>query len=435
MKKKLILGMMVAVSVMQVASPALAENSQRPGQYPASPVPPPPPPGQYLQEGSLEIQSVSRRAGGEWYRITLRRAISLDSIEIAPLAMRLKIHEASVITENRQRIQIREFRNTEVFGVGSRAVSERLHGDRVMAIDIRAESYGGSADIRVMALSSEARPQMVLGEIAPDRPTYPDQGTNQCARRGDVIPVLKRLDADLKVWSDRKDSSSYGSTEYNMAVRELKAIAQRMVEVAQSRAARETTLEKMEALGALFFSKMYGESYGSTEFNAYSEVGKAMFSAMEGGLDLTVSCDLKTTEQILALADLNVKKMYDQSYGSVPYNAYNSLAKKLYVLAPSFYEKELRYKDKTFRHMNTDLEAYMHKAYDYSYGSLAYDSYVSMVNKVSALSQANLRQVAGHLGANVRFELMRHFDFQKNKFSYGSLVYNHYATMKEIVSK
>ena len=171
MKKKLILGMLAAAAVLQAAHPAMAQhNDNRPGRYPEAPPMPPPPPGQYLQEGTLEIQGVTRRSGGEWYRISLRRAVSLERIEVAALAMRLKIHDASVITEDGQRVSIREFRNTAVFGVGSRAVSENLNlRSRIVAIDILAESYGGYADIRVTALSTDSRPQLVLGNV-PQQP-------------------------------------------------------------------------------------------------------------------------------------------------------------------------------------------------------------------------------------------------------------------------
>ncbi|AFY00689.1 beta-sandwich domain-containing protein [Bdellovibrio bacteriovorus] len=454
MKKKLVLGMLAAAAVMQATSPAMAQyNDNRPGRYPEAPMPPPPP-GQYLQEGTLEIQGISRKSGGEYYRISLRRAVSLERIEVAALAMRLKIHDASVITEDGQRVSIREFRNTAVFGVGSRAVSENLNlRSRIVAIDILAESYGGYADVRVTALSTDERPQLVLGNLQPERPQRPDRpnrperpdrpgnggghggGNNVCARRADVTQLLAQLDADMETYSRTKNSASYGSPVYNMAERELQATAAKMIEVANSREGKETALEKLEILGALYFKKMNQSSYGSTQYNAYSAVGTAMFNAMEKGLEVTMACDLRSTQELLAKADEMSRKMNQQSYGSVAYNAYMGLSKKLYSEAPGFFEKEAYQNRRTYVDMNTDLEAFFAKGVSYSYGSVAYNSYQELVQKASLVAQASLRASLPGMRPLERIELVKQFDSRKNRFSYGSVIYNHYEAMRDISSK
>ncbi|WP_374028050.1 beta-sandwich domain-containing protein [Bdellovibrio bacteriovorus] len=454
MKKKLIVGMLAAAAVMQATSPAMAEYSERrPAPYPEAPPMPPPPPGQYLQEGSLEIQGVTRRTGGEWYRISLRRAVSLERIEVAALAMRLKIHDASVITEDGRRVSIREFRNTAVFGVGSRAVSENLNlRSRIVAIDILAESYGGYADVRVTALSTDSRPQLVLGNL-PQQPGGNGNGGHNgghngggnngghgggnyaCARRADVTRSLEQQDVEMDAWSRRKNAASYNSVEYNMADRELKATAARMVQIAKSNEAKETKMEKLEVLGALYFQKMNQQSYNSTQYNAYSEVGRAIFSAMENGLKLALDCDIRTTVQLLARGDEYVGKMNTYSYNSVPYNAYSRMAQQVYAAAPNFYEQEVRRLDKTFMKIDEELDENHRKMNSYSYNSVGYNSYAAIIRKGVELSQGSLRRLVPHMGSLQRFDLVKHFDGRKNAYSYNSLLYNHFAAMKEIAAR
>ncbi|MGZ3773450.1 MAG: beta-sandwich domain-containing protein [Pseudobdellovibrionaceae bacterium] len=168
MKKKLVLGMVIAAGVLQAAMPAYADRSYR-GSYDNY--------GHlhedrgYIEnsayEGNMQISYVSRRAGGEWYRVTLAVPVALDHLEVQSLNSGVKIHEALVITENGNQIGVREFQETPVFYSGSRAVSENLNYGRVVEIDLRMESYGGGGDVLLKAVSLVDRPQLSYGSVQP----------------------------------------------------------------------------------------------------------------------------------------------------------------------------------------------------------------------------------------------------------------------------
>lgn len=138
---------------------------------PQQPLPPPPAPAQTLREGSVTINTVTRQTGGQWYRVLVTEPLRLDRVEIAALAARVKIHEGSIVTQSGQRLPVREFQNTPVFDAGSRAVSENLNlRERIVAIDLRMESYGGYAAVEVKALSNDGRPRLALENNEPVRP-------------------------------------------------------------------------------------------------------------------------------------------------------------------------------------------------------------------------------------------------------------------------
>ncbi|AFY00690.1 beta-sandwich domain-containing protein [Bdellovibrio bacteriovorus] len=137
----------------------------RPTPAPTRPTPPPAPGGQYGHgyEGTAQISQITRRTGGEWFRVTLRYPIALDRIEIRGLAAGVKIHDTTVYTESNRRIQVRELTNTGTVYAGDTAISENLNlRERVQVIDIRAESMGGVADVLVKAISSEDRPSLTV---------------------------------------------------------------------------------------------------------------------------------------------------------------------------------------------------------------------------------------------------------------------------------
>lgn len=141
-------------------------GGQQPPRYPDAPGrPTPPPPPSYSQaryEGAVEIIQITRRTGGEWYRLTLRSPISLERIEVQALAAGLKVHEASLYTISGNRVQIRELTGTPVFYAGDTAISENLNLglERIQVIDLRVESMGGNADILVRAISNENQPSL-----------------------------------------------------------------------------------------------------------------------------------------------------------------------------------------------------------------------------------------------------------------------------------
>lgn len=145
---------------------------------PSNPPPPPIPggPGQGFNEGVVELNQITRKGGGQWYRVSLVRPVLLDRVQISVLSASVKIHEASLVMEDRNRVPLSLLTNTGVLQAGQSVQSEGLHthtGRRAILIDIRAESFGAYSDILVHALSISDIPELVGGEAPPSRPQPP----------------------------------------------------------------------------------------------------------------------------------------------------------------------------------------------------------------------------------------------------------------------
>lgn len=127
-----------------------------------------PPPPRYdapsrNSEASVQINQITRRSGGEWYRITLARPVSVESIEVRVLAAGVRLHETAMYTASGNRLEVRELTSTPTLRAGDRMSSERLYSrDRIQVIDVRAESMGGNADISVKVVSDDGYPSMTV---------------------------------------------------------------------------------------------------------------------------------------------------------------------------------------------------------------------------------------------------------------------------------
>lgn len=466
MRKELVLGFVAASMTMQLATLAHAET----------PLPPPVPgPSQQIQEGTIEVQRITRKAGGEWYRISLRKAVTLARIELMALSMKIKIHEGSVITTNGDRIAIREFANVAVTDAGVAIASENLNiNDRITAIDIRAESYGGYADIRVLAVSTEERPQLVLGNAKPekppapkppappapqpppppvpqppsrpdrpqrpdrpgrpDRPQRPPQNPgNGCYQRADVSYEISRVENDMVIWAIRIAQSVYGTNEYNFAVSEIGRSADYIVSVANSYDARNTPVRNLEAVGSSLLNRVDQYTYGTPAYEAFSKTGTAVMTALGAALDTAIYCDFRDTADLLQEGISYLQKMDRATYGTVKYNAYSNAATKLFAVAPGYYEQQVYAARWGFREINADVEAFHQKRESYTYGTQGYTAFGAMTTKAISLAQNDLRQRVAYMTPNERYDWMNFFEGRKNRFTYGTLPYDHYATMKDIM--
>ncbi|UXR66170.1 beta-sandwich domain-containing protein [Bdellovibrio bacteriovorus] len=133
----------------------------RPDPYP-NPYPPHnpnPPPSNHYGESSVQFYGVSRRSGGEWLRVQFNYAAYVDYVRVSVYRAGVQLHETYAITQSGRRVQLNRLSYTGTFYSG--LTSEYLMaGERIVAIDIRAESMGGNADLDVRVSSSYGAPSI-----------------------------------------------------------------------------------------------------------------------------------------------------------------------------------------------------------------------------------------------------------------------------------
>lgn len=117
----------------------------------------------YADQGVALINQVTRKSGGQLYRIYLQEPLSIDRVAITVLSAKAQIHEASLVTPSRARIPLTKLSNTAVIASVATISSEAIsRNDNIAEIDVRAESFGAVANIVVSASSPEGLPILSL---------------------------------------------------------------------------------------------------------------------------------------------------------------------------------------------------------------------------------------------------------------------------------
>lgn len=129
--------------------------------------------------GTIAINSMSRKSGGTLYKLDLQRPLLLNRVEIQVDANRLKVHQATITTESGRQIEVREFKDTRMVNTSEVLVSENLNlSENVASIEVTAESYGGAANIRFRAISTNDVPRLTLKPVEQPQAAEPSRPNN-----------------------------------------------------------------------------------------------------------------------------------------------------------------------------------------------------------------------------------------------------------------
>lgn len=167
-----------------------ASNQTEPS-LPAPPAPPMnPEASNRLSWGQIKLSNMARTSGGTLYQIQLKKPAVLVRLNVQILISKLKIHNAQVVTESGRKIEIQNYRNTEVLETGLEISSESLSSsEKISSVEILAEAYGGLAEIMINGLGLHGAPEFSLASEAPT-----DRRANYTRRLqvGDQVVVLER---------------------------------------------------------------------------------------------------------------------------------------------------------------------------------------------------------------------------------------------------
>ncbi|WII73203.1 beta-sandwich domain-containing protein [Bdellovibrio sp. 22V] len=112
-------------------------------------------------EASVQFYGVTRQSGGEWLRVGFSYPSYIDYVRVELYRAALQIHEAYAITESGRRVYLNGLSYSGTFYAGRSISSEYIRaGERIVAVDIRAESMGANADVSVTVTSNDGAPSI-----------------------------------------------------------------------------------------------------------------------------------------------------------------------------------------------------------------------------------------------------------------------------------
>ncbi|MFS4460241.1 beta-sandwich domain-containing protein [Bdellovibrio sp. HCB2-146] len=124
------------------------------------------------QRGSLVIQNISRKTGGEKVQITLKNPLPIANFEIYVSNESVKIYSAHFSTTEGQKIPVRAFSETGKLEPKSLYTSEVLNSkDVVASIELEIEAFGSNAEIQFMAYANTGLPVLSINrQPVPQKP-------------------------------------------------------------------------------------------------------------------------------------------------------------------------------------------------------------------------------------------------------------------------
>lgn len=118
----------------------------------------PTPPSSY--DNSVYFSDITRRSGGEWVRVNFSYASYVDHVRAYASSASILVHEAILHTQSGRQLVIRNLASQMLYPGNSYTSEYITAGERIVAIDLRLESYGNYGDVRLTVSSSNGTPQI-----------------------------------------------------------------------------------------------------------------------------------------------------------------------------------------------------------------------------------------------------------------------------------
>jgi hypothetical protein len=127
---------------------------------------------QHIFVSQLVTKQISKQRGGVWKQILVSPATVLSQIQIQSFKASLKLHDVQVVELNGNVRSLFELQN-QMISMNSSTTSNSLSDlGPIVAINIRAESFRGLADLNLL-VNSEASIRLKLRSLRPAQPVVP----------------------------------------------------------------------------------------------------------------------------------------------------------------------------------------------------------------------------------------------------------------------
>lgn len=370
--------------------------------------------------GSVVIDSMSRKSGGELYRVQLGQATVLSRLEITILKSRLKISKVDVITERGQKIAVRELTNLNVENAGAKLSSGNLNiSDKIVSIEITGESYSAEADIRISALSVYSTPQLLYRRVV----TPPPAPVNSCSSdtSGDAL-IKSKLDM-VTTWGQRMDQAASGSTTERFAATELERYVQDVLSTLNSSAVNRMSEEYMKQLFDFYHRKYNAAPSGSRPEAIYIKLrdafGRAHSAVVEKKLNCLVAKNQGSSTELMKLLEQFAALYQAARSGSAEEAHYLRMVNQVKGKIMPAFKRELDEKY-NFRTLEKEYQEHYAKYQRVPSGHLLESFYLEMSRETRKRALEIMRLQSRRMSAEERFAMIQKYDEQYRRSSFGS---------------
>nr|WP_295901997.1 beta-sandwich domain-containing protein [uncultured Bdellovibrio sp.] len=296
-------------------------------------------------EGVGRIADITRKAGGDLYRLDLAKPVPLTQIKAKPSVGRVKLVSVTLVTDKKERIPVKTLSNVIVANTDPALISENITGDAGIAtIEVQAEAMWGAAGLDVSAISNKEAPQLALREPM------------SCDKKMDAA-LKEKLDT-VQVWAGRAEGSAQGSIQEKYATKEFNRYVNEFIAALRDSKASYLSTEYTLTLLNFFTERHNASRAGSAAEQAYKNMATETFEVFLASLEneKDQECRAMSSEGLTNIA-LDFQKKYDASKpDSRARKIYEMMISRIGKFIPTQYRKELAAKNYNFR--QADAEGY-----------------------------------------------------------------------------
>ncbi len=339
---------LISVLILQITGTAQAGDSPLPAPPPA-PAPPtrPVPPVQSQYEGTGRIDNITRKMGGEVYRLDLAKPVPFIRIEAKLPVGRVKLIATTLITEKNERIPVRELANVTLAKTDPALLSENFNLDiGISAIEVHAEAMGGEAVLDIKAISNREAPRLTLRGAPPEY---------SCKKNIDAT-LKEKLDP-IQLWAARAEESTPGSIQEKFAGNELNKYANDFVATLKTTNSYSSTAYTLTLLH--FFIERYNASRtGGKAEGSYKTIATETYNVLLAAIQVELPCRRFTVDDLMNIAvDFN-KRHETAANNSRAKGVYGAMMTRIRDFVPAQYRKEIGAKNLSFRQADTEGTKY-----------------------------------------------------------------------------
>ncbi|WP_413560855.1 beta-sandwich domain-containing protein [Bdellovibrio sp. HCB209] len=357
-------------------------------------------------EGSARISDISRKGGGDLYKLDLAKPLPIVQLKAKPKSGKVKIISVNLVNDKDERIIVNALSNILVSEADKELSSEILSSNAIIkSIEVQVEAMGGNAALDINAISTQEAPKLAL------RSESNDNG-NTCGKKFDGI-LKEKLDL-VQLWASRAEGSVQGSWQEKYASKEFNRYVNDFIATLKSDKATFASLDYTLTLLNFFAERHNASRVDSASEQGYKAMATETFEVFLLSIQSDQNCRVISSDSLIKIALDFQKKQEANKPDSRARKIYEMMISKLGKLIPTQYRKELTTKNLNFRQADTEA----HKNYKLFTGSKAEsflkETYQEMsMNAYGLAEQALLREVKS-LNNEQTYQLIVEFQTKYN---------------------
>ncbi|WP_413578162.1 beta-sandwich domain-containing protein [Bdellovibrio sp. HCB290] len=353
-------------------------------------------------ETSARIDAVTRKNGGQLYRLDLVKPIPLSQIKAKPKTGRVKVISLNLVTDKDERVIVKAFNNAIIADSDTVLASEILSlSENITAIEIQAEAMGANANLDITAVSTKEAPK--FGTREPD---------NSCNKKFDSI-LKEKLDL-VQTWAARAESSAQGSWQEKYASKEYNKYVAEFIATLKSDKNQFASPDYMLTLINFFIDRHNASRPDSAADVGYKSMAVETFEAFMLSIQSDQICRPVTSDSLIKISLDFQKRQESSKSDSRARKVYEMIISKIGKIIPVHYRKEVAAKNFNFR--QADSEGYKnYKLYTASKPeSLLKGTYQEMALNAYAIAEQQLAIEVKSLNNEQTYQLIVEFQTKYN---------------------